>query len=241
MKTMKECLDKWFVAAILVVGVVFGVANALAADVETINMSGDGAVALKNAKNFQLFVDAYVNGTTRYVEQTLPIMLSGTNDPPLKGFGTNGIALTRTFEGWNAAGDRTNQPAFALLTLPSNWVEGSPITPVIHYAQTSTNGTGYISNVVWKLEYLWVTNGGKGTMTVTNTITNALPGIHWGSAVAAFTPITNATGKILDSVLFRYLRQGTNTADTCTNDVALLSFGVRLQVNAIGSATATTK
>jgi hypothetical protein len=197
--------------------------------------------------------DAAANGTTRYEELPLTIFLTTTNPPIVKGYGTNGTCLTYFFESVTGAGAApnaavgTNQQLYAKFTLPGGWVEGTAVTPRIHWAQTVTNGmpgtagTLTASNVVWGVEYVWLANGVAPTVTTLDYLTNAVSKTNWQHQVSSFTPITNATAKVYDEILFRFSRRGTNVYNTYTNDVAYIKAGVSVRVNATGSTTATTK
>jgi hypothetical protein len=97
------------------------------------------------------------------------------------------------------------------------------------------------SNVVWGLEYMWLAQGIAPTVTTLDYVTNAVSMTNWQHQVSSFAPITNATGKVYDEMLVRLFRQGTNAANTYTNDVALIKVGISMQRNKLGSTTATTK
>lgn len=122
--------------------------------------------------------------------------------------------------------------------MPHSWREGTAITPHVHWQKT----TSAAGNVLWRLQYEVVANGGIAAM-------------DYGSQLDAVTPVAgtpdlNTANQVLISsfgdiemtgslisclVLWKLARVGGNAADTYGADARLLEFDFHYQVDSFGS------
>jgi hypothetical protein len=120
--------------------------------------------------------------------------------------------------------------------IPHSYLEGSDITPVVHWCPMDTD-TG---DVVWALEYSWANIDVQLPVTTTITIADAADGTARKHQLASFAAITG-TGKTIGSVLSCRFYRDVDPSDDYTNDAALLSFGIRFKKDARGSGTVSAK
>lgn len=136
--------------------------------------------------------------------------------------------------GFNGIGVKTERRT-ARFILPGNYVEGSDIVPVIHWGP-STAGAG---NIVWQMNYEWISDGQAGSAGVTIQINPATFSVAWLKHTNRF-PTISGTGKLIGS-LFHFNLFRDPSADTYGADAALLNIGFFQKINTFGSRTDLTK
>ena len=116
--------------------------------------------------------------------------------------------------------------------MPHAWLEGSSISPHIHWSPTTTH-TG---NVKWQLQYKIAEIGSAfpGSWT-TDTALQAASGVADTHQLVEFADIP-MTGLHLSCMLLMIIsRLGADGADTYTGDAKLNEFDIHFQADALGS------
>ena len=128
--------------------------------------------------------------------------------------------------------------------MPHSWREGSVISPHVHWQKTTSAG----GNVLWRLEYEVVANGGTAAL-------------DYGTSVDAVTtvagtPDSNTANEILISsfgeidmtgfgisciIFWKLSRIGGDETDTYAADARLVEFDIHYQVDTFGSDSLFTK
>jgi len=114
--------------------------------------------------------------------------------------------------------------------LPHTYKQESDIYPHVHWMSPS-GGSG---DIVWGLEYKWVSVGAAATNTTITHRALECPtaGVHTATDIATL----DGTGKTVSSMLMcRLFRDGTNALDTCTSKVFLSEFDFHFEINSFGS------
>lgn len=138
----------------------------------------------------------------------------------------------------------TTEIAMGVAQMPHAWDEETAINPHIHWQKT----TSAAGNVLWRLEYEIVANGGVAGMDYPNVLSN--------SVVVAGTPDDNTANRVLITsfdeidmtgfpisslVLWRLSRIGGDALDTYGADARLIEFDIHYRVNTFGSQGLFTK
>jgi len=118
---------------------------------------------------------------------------------------------------------------FIVMQLPHKYKEGTSLYPHVHWMPSSTN-TG---NVLWRMEYAWVSNGSVQPSFTQHDLTVAANGVAYKQHIDSWTAISKADSKISDLITIKLYRMG--ASDTFTGDAMLKEFDIHYQVNTIGS------
>ena len=111
--------------------------------------------------------------------------------------------------------------------MPHAWIEGSTISPHIHWAPTDATA----GNVVWQFDYdIAAPNGTFSGSYTTSSITEAAGGSANGHQLAGFADI-DMTGYTLSTIiLWRISRIGGDASDTYGADARLFEFDIHYQL-----------
>lgn len=130
-------------------------------------------------------------------------------------------------------GVNTPESLSKVIELNHNWKEGTTIKPHIHLTPT-TAGAG---NVEWFLDWFAIDDG-QYTGVATVSIVQAAGGVAWAYRLAEFPDIITLTdydtGVQLGFTLRRDPTAG-NPDDTYGADAALLTLGLHVQIDTLGS------
>ena len=115
---------------------------------------------------------------------------------------------------------------------PHTWVEGSTISPHLHWSPTNTN-TG---NVLWRMQYQVANINGTfpGSWTTLNAL-DAGSGTSDDHLLAEFTDIAMTGYTISCMMLILVSRIGGDASDTYTGTAKLNEFDIHYQIDALGS------
>lgn len=154
---------------------------------------------------------------------------SGSAEPTWTKVTDNGAGSTGLYAYAFDAG--TEQEVFFAVEMPHGWKLESDLDVHVHWMPSSTN-TG---NVVWGLEYYWSNiDGTLGASTIA-TATAAGSGTakkHQYDDIV----VISGTGKTLSSHLIgRLFRKAADAADTFTGLAYLLTIGVHIELDSLGS------
>lgn len=164
------------------------------------------------------------------------VKLTGSSPPDLMtNFGPSSNIDYYAFDGAT-----TLEQVYISLQMPHAWKEGSTIYPHVHISPTSTNGSDTTPRVVrFTLEYVWASvNGTYGNSALLDMDTAAfVPNTSlWKHIMCVNGTGIAGTGQTISSILMcRLYRDPGATADTYPQDVALLSFDLHYEVDALGS------
>ena len=161
----------------------------------------------------------------------------GATAPTLAAFGPSGSLKVMHFESGH------NDEVHFEIQMPHRWKEGTNIYPHVHWTPIST-ATG---NVVWELEYTWIsingTFGAPGNMASAATAAGGTAWVHKMTGLSeGGNNYIDGTGKTISSMLVcRLHRNGNSGSDTLAADVAFLEFDIHYEVDSMGSKTYSTK
>ena len=119
---------------------------------------------------------------------------------------------------------------------PHRWKQGSEIRPHVHWQKT----TSAAGDVMWQLEYSWVSIGEVPASYVTISQTSVVDGTPDTNTadkhlISAF-PHIDATGRgISDMLIMKLSRIGGNADDTYGADARLLEFDIHVQLTTLSS------
>jgi hypothetical protein len=134
-------------------------------------------------------------------------------------------------------GSAAAQEVHGCLEMPSDYMEGTDITPHINWCPTTTG----LGNVKWILEYSWANGGSTITASTTMSVTVAVSGVVAQEERTVFATV-NGTGKLIGSrFVYRLYRDPADAADTYADDSGGFDFGVYYQTDTVGSRGMTTK
>lgn len=127
---------------------------------------------------------------------------------------------------------------FIFMQMPHSWVEGSEISPHVHWTKT-TSASG---DVAWRLRYKHFPIGevGDSSWTDMGIVSDTVGGTPDNDTanehlISSFGDI-DMTGKGLsDCILYELSRVGGDSADTYGADARLLEFDVHFQMDKFGS------
>jgi hypothetical protein len=124
--------------------------------------------------------------------------------------------------------------------LNHDYIEGTPIYPHVHWAETATTGAG--TNIVFQLTYQWAGINKAFPATATINVTNSVTSTNFVHKISGFGSITNTSAGI-SSVLIGTIKRlaSSATADNYDKGIALLGFDVHYQVDSLGSSLETSK
>jgi hypothetical protein len=125
--------------------------------------------------------------------------------------------------------------------LPHGWKEGSTIYPHVHWAPSTSGGTG---TVTWQLDYAWADK--DAVFPVSASVTAALasvPSVAWTSTMTSFDGGSpgagiNGSGKHISSILVCRI---TRIPDGYNGAVSLVGFDVHYEISTTGSRTPAAK
>jgi hypothetical protein len=142
-----------------------------------------------------------------------------------------GNIQVRGFDGVN-----TTEELFGQVEMNHYWKEGSTIYPHLHW-MPSTAAAG---NVNWQLDYNIIADDATPAgETNINTVV-ATPEVAWQGVFTGLPSIDMSGYGIGTQFAFRLFRDPTDS-DTYGADAALLTFGLHIEVDTIGSRQITTK
>lgn len=166
--------------------------------------------------------------------------LGGTKDPDWAQLKDNGSGSQGVFIQW--FDDTTEEEVYFEVQMPHAWKQGSDIYPHVHWVPKTTGASG--NYVKWGLEYTWANiNGSFGNTTIIyNDITGASTATSSGDAVmaadkhylSALTPVIDATGKTLSSMLCCRLFRDAGS-DGYGYDAGLLEVDFHYEIDSFGS------
>lgn len=122
--------------------------------------------------------------------------------------------------------------------IPHSYKVGTNLYPHIHW--TTKSGTPSGTDVVWGLEYTWMTIGGtfgNTTLSTGNTIIDAI-GTPSGTGQHLITPlgtITGTTQGISTIITCRLYRATSDSRDTFGSTTGLLGFDIHFEKDTEGS------
>lgn len=146
-----------------------------------------------------------------------------------------------SFGAFNAAGNllafrfspTTVEQLYGTFEMPHTYKQESLLDIHVHWCPTTTGG----GNVVWAMEYSIVNIDGTFPVNATITVTAAAGTTAWKHLYSDIAVVTG-TGINLGAVcVFRLYRNASDGADTYAGDAALISFGVHIQHDTLGSRT----
>jgi hypothetical protein len=156
------------------------------------------------------------------------------------------IALASTGVLSTAAGlkawafDATKSEALAFqLTMPTDYKEGTDITPYLHVFSTSSTGSTALQNIKLIYSYMWTNQDTAFASTATETYVAISSTISTGMSQGTtnFTAMTG-TGKEVGSIINGYIaRVSTSSTDTWTKDFWLNGMSFYYEVDTVGSTS----
>lgn len=136
-------------------------------------------------------------------------------------------------------GGNTTESVSKVIELNHDWKEGTIIKPHIHWSPVNANA----GDVEWFLDWFAVYEG-TYTGIATLSILQAAGGVAWNEQFAAFPDITILTnytiGTQMGFALYR-IPGVTNPDDTYGSDAAVLTVGLHVQIDTLGSRQVTVK
>ena len=147
----------------------------------------------------------------------LPSLSLGTSPPSVAAF--KGTVATYSF-----VSDSVNQ-VYASLELPATYKQGTPIVPVVSWA----NASGAAGSVLWRLEYIWQNEGNaftQSTSTISALVSATATAGHYLNAQFASITASASIGGIL---LCRLYRDGGDASDNYGANAFLLNFKFLIQ------------
>lgn len=161
----------------------------------------------------------------------------GSTAPQLKAFGPSGSLKVLMFE------QNHNDEAHFEIQMPHSWKVGTLVYPHVHWTPVSATA----GNVVWNLEYAWVSiNGTFGAPSTMSSDATAAGGVAWVHKLtrlkAGGLDYIDGAGRGISSMLVgRLYRNAGVGSDTLNADVAFLEFDLHYQVDGFGSDKESTK
>lgn len=133
-------------------------------------------------------------------------------------------------------GNVTTEQVFASLELDHDWAEGTILYPHVHWCPSSNNA----GTVQWSIDYIICSDDTVAGAAVTTTVTQTSPGVAWTQKRADFSPTIATTGlKIGTQLSIRLYRNPGN--DSYPDDAGLITFGLHVILNTLGSSQLGTK
>jgi len=126
---------------------------------------------------------------------------------------------------------------FGCFELQHDYIEGSNISPHVHWAPSSTNA----GNVIWHLDYSFAPVNGVFGATTRISVTQAGSGVENTHQLAAFPDISGAARKVGCIMPFRLSRGSAADGDTYTAVAIALNIGVHYKCDSMGSTQLYTK
>lgn len=127
--------------------------------------------------------------------------------------------------------DSTTETVFVSFEMPHRWIEGSIVRPYVRW--TAVDDTA--GDVVWRLEYQLIDVGEAIDSYTTVSITSAASGVSGQHQVTSFGDISAAGKRLGTMMLCRLSRLGGDASDTYANDARVISIGVNVLVDGLGS------
>lgn len=155
------------------------------------------------------------------------IRAPGIQDP---GFDTDYCA-------WLFDGNATTEVLLFSFQLPHSWKEGTPISPHVHWAK-STSASG---NVRWILDYKWgplnsVMDSSWTQLTVSSPVADTTDtNTAYKTLLSTFGEITTTDKKISDQFICKLSRNPAHADDTYGADALMLFFDIHIKHDSIGS------
>lgn len=186
----------------------------------------------------QYLIPMYTDLRTPFLSSTA----SGSNPPTATRFARNG-ASQGVFANLFPS-DNTEREVYMTLQLPHEYAEGTTLLPHMHYSLVY-NGTTYIGQTKWGLEYTYAPLGGtfQSTTTIINATSVSLNSLNdsYKHLVLQFPSITLPDLTISSMFVCRIFRYAANDGDTFGGGIFALEFDVHYQSDTAGSRTTTTK
>jgi hypothetical protein len=133
-------------------------------------------------------------------------------------------AFKGTTAAYSFVSDSVNQ-VYALVKLPNTYKQGTPIVPVVSWA----NASGGAGSVVWRLEYIWQNSGkaySQSTSTISAMVSSTATANHFMTAQFASITCSASIGAIVSCRLFR---DGGDASDNFGANIFLLNFEFLIQ------------
>lgn len=185
----------------------------------------------------------FEGSATAWEDMGIPgFSVRGGASPPdfAGGFAGSATLYAHFFNGVN-----TLEEVYFSLQAQHAWKEGSRLWPHVHFSPASTNGADTGERAVrFVLEYAWANVDGIFGAPATIEMTAAfVPNAsQWAHLIAHSQDGMDATGKTISNILMcRLYRDPANAGDTYPQDVALLSFDIHYEIDAMGSAVPMSK
>lgn len=146
------------------------------------------------------------------------------------------VAINSTSVGERAFdGNATTEQLFGTIEIPHSAKNASAATFHVHWMPTTTNA----GNVKWQVDYHLLSENSAATTVTTITGTTAAGGVAWKHLRTDLSgTITVSLGQQL---CFRIYRNPSDAADTYPDDAILLTAGLHIEEDTVGSRTITTK
>lgn len=145
--------------------------------------------------------------------------------------------FSTAYAAWLFDGNATTETLLFNFQLPHAWLEGSSISPHVHWAK-STSAAG---NVRWVLDYKWASLGSVIDSSWTQ-LTVAAPVADTADTNTAFKQLLSSFGsidatgrKISDVFICKLSRVPTHADDTYGADALMLFFDIHVKIDSLGS------
>ena len=152
---------------------------------------------------------------------------TGVGNPDFAGWGVSGTLRAFLFD----AG--IIESIYGTFEMPHTYEEGTDLDVHVHWTPTTALG----GNVVWGLEYSIMNIDGTFPAPTTATSTEAAGNTNWKHIYSDVVLISGVGRKLGAVCNFRLFRDASNAADTYAGDAALISFGVHIRHDTLGSRT----
>ena len=131
----------------------------------------------------------------------------------------------------------TTQQADGTLEILHPYKEGSSIVPHFHWMSNSAAA----GNVKLNLGYRWWNKDGTMPAETVVSFTQAMPGVQYQSGKNDFVTISGAGMQYGSRFMYRIFRDPADVADTYTDYLLALDFGIHYEKDTCGSRTISTK
>jgi hypothetical protein len=132
-------------------------------------------------------------------------------------------------------GNVTIEQLWGAVEIGHDYAEGTDLYFHIHWMPT-TAGAG---SVKWQLTYIIVEETGAVPVEQTIDVTQAAGGVAWVMQEAVFPAVSGAGVHIQNHVAFRFFRNPNQ--DDYAADAAVMSIGIHMQIDSVGSHTVSIK
>ncbi len=186
---------------------------------------------LEILRSFDIPISRYGTGAWEDIRISGAMARVGTTAPTLGAFGPSGSLKVLRFDSGQ------NDEIHFEIQMPHSWKVGSLVYPHVHWTPVSATA----GNVVWNLEYAWVSiNGTFGAPSTMSSDATAAGGVAWVHKLTRLKSggldYIDGAGRGISSMLVcRLYRNAGVGSDTLAADVAFLEFDLHYQVDGLGS------